>query len=129
MSCIRRLPLVCALAGLLCSAPLLVFAQTPSVLNGSGTEGRRVYSAVHQLSAMLACCACRAIAFALGLATTLALLGVFSSALGKSYGQIGEVLPIGTVFFQMLCLNRPPALPGAAAKFKMYNLYPKTTFE
>lgn len=31
----------------------------------------------------------------MGLATTLALLGVFSSILGKSYGQIGDALPIG----------------------------------
>ena len=38
---------------------------------------------------------CRAAAFASGLATTLALLGVVSSAVGKAYGQIGEGLPIG----------------------------------
>ena len=38
---------------------------------------------------------CRAAAFAFGLATTLALLGVISSAVGKAYGQIGEGLPIG----------------------------------
>ena len=38
---------------------------------------------------------CRAAAFAFGLATTLALLGVVSSAVGKAYGQIGEGLPVG----------------------------------
>lgn len=37
---------------------------------------------------------CRAASFAFGLATTLALLGVGSSFLGKAYGQIGSGLPI-----------------------------------
>ena len=36
----------------------------------------------------------RAASFAFGLATTLALLGVGSSFLGKAYGQIGSGLPI-----------------------------------
>lgn len=40
-------------------------------------------------------CTCRAGAFALGLATTLALLGVLSSAVGNAYGQIGDALPLG----------------------------------
>ncbi len=31
---------------------------------------------------------CRALSFAFGLATTLALLGVASSALGRTYGQV-----------------------------------------
>lgn len=34
------------------------------------------------------------IAFALGLATTLALLGVAASFAGKAYGQIGQGLPL-----------------------------------
>lgn len=34
------------------------------------------------------------IAFALGLATTLALLGVAASFAGKAYGQIGKGLPL-----------------------------------
>lgn len=34
------------------------------------------------------------IAFALGLATTLALLGVGASFAGKAYGQIGQGLPL-----------------------------------
>lgn len=38
---------------------------------------------------------CRAAAFALGLATTLALLGVVSSSVGNAYGQIGDALPLG----------------------------------
>ena len=37
----------------------------------------------------------RAITFAFGLATTLAALGIVSTYLGKSYGQIGRGLPIG----------------------------------
>ena len=41
--------------------------------------------------------ACRAGAFALGLATTLALLGVLSSAVGNAYGQIGNALPLGEI--------------------------------
>ena len=36
----------------------------------------------------------QAAAFSLGLATTLALLGVASSTLGKAYGQVGEGLPL-----------------------------------
>lgn len=34
------------------------------------------------------------IAFALGLATTLALLGIAASFAGKAYGQIGQGLPL-----------------------------------
>lgn len=34
------------------------------------------------------------VAFALGLATTLALLGVGASLAGKAYGQIGQGLPV-----------------------------------
>lgn len=45
-------------------------------------------------------CACRAAAFALGLASTLAVLGVVSTSLGRTYGSIGSGLPIGT----SLCL-------------------------
>lgn len=37
----------------------------------------------------------QAVSFSLGLATTLALLGVVSSLLGGAYGQIGAGLPIG----------------------------------
>ncbi|CAD7703978.1 unnamed protein product [Ostreobium quekettii] len=37
----------------------------------------------------------RSAAFSAGLATTLALLGVVSSGIGKAYGQIGNGLPIG----------------------------------
>lgn len=35
------------------------------------------------------------LSFSLGLATTLALLGVVASLAGKAYGQIGQGLPIG----------------------------------
>ena len=38
--------------------------------------------------------ACRATAFAFGLATMLALLGVASSLLGRTYGQFGQGLPV-----------------------------------
>lgn len=34
------------------------------------------------------------IAFAMGLATTLALLGVAASFAGKAYGQVGQGLPL-----------------------------------
>lgn len=34
------------------------------------------------------------VAFALGLATTLALLGVAASFAGKAYGQVGQGLPV-----------------------------------
>lgn len=34
------------------------------------------------------------VAFALGLATTLALLGVVASFAGKAYGQVGQGLPV-----------------------------------
>lgn len=44
----------------------------------------------------------RAAAFAFGLATTLALLGVVSSAVGKAYGQIGEGLPVGVALVAIL---------------------------
>ena len=45
-------------------------------------------------------CLSRAGAFALGLATTLALLGVLSSAVGNAYGQIGNALPLGMTHLQ-----------------------------
>lgn len=44
----------------------------------------------------------RAAAFAFGLATTLALLGVGSSLLGKTYGQIGGGLPIAVSIVAIL---------------------------
>lgn len=40
---------------------------------------------------------CRAVVFALGLASTLALLGVVSTYVGRAYGQIGSGLPIGAL--------------------------------
>ena len=46
--------------------------------------------------------ASRAAAFAFGLATTLALLGVGSSLLGKTYGQVGGGLPIVVSFVAIL---------------------------
>lgn len=39
----------------------------------------------------------KATAFALGLATTLALLGVASTALGTAYGKTGDTLPLGAL--------------------------------
>eukprot|EP00891_Asterochloris_glomerata_P000894 jgi/Astpho2/894/e_gw1.00016.200.1_t len=42
------------------------------------------------------------LSFAFGLATTLALLGVVSSAVGKAYGQIGEGLPVGVALVAIL---------------------------
>lgn len=53
------------------------------------------YTRHSSLLPFMPCWDCRAAAFAFGLATTLALLGVLSSFLGKSYGQIGDALPIG----------------------------------
>ena len=44
-------------------------------------------------------CGCRAGAFAAGLATTLAALGLVSTSLGKAYGSIGSGLPIGAFEF------------------------------
>ena len=40
--------------------------------------------------------ASRAVAFSLGLASTLAALGIVSTAVGRAYGSIGSGLPIGT---------------------------------
>ena len=45
---------------------------------------------------------CRAASFTFGLATTLALLGVGSSFLGKAYGQIGNGLPIAISLLAIL---------------------------
>ena len=44
----------------------------------------------------------QALAFSLGLATTLALLGIVSSSLGKAYGQFGEGLPLAVGFLAIL---------------------------
>ncbi len=44
----------------------------------------------------------RASSFALGLATTLAALGMLSSLGGRAYGQIGEGLPIAVALVAML---------------------------
>ena len=44
----------------------------------------------------------QAVSFSLGLATTLALLGVASSTLGKAYGQFGEGLPLGVGLLAIL---------------------------
>jgi cytochrome c-type biogenesis protein len=44
----------------------------------------------------------QAAAFSLGLATTLAALGVASSALGKAYGQYGDGLPIAVSLVAIL---------------------------
>ena len=46
--------------------------------------------------------ASQALSFSLGLATTLALLGIVSSSLGKAYGQFGEGLPLAVGFFAIL---------------------------
>lgn len=51
---------------------------------------------------MRCCCWPQAAAFSLGLATTLAALGVASSALGRAYGQMGEGLPIGVSIVAIL---------------------------
>ncbi|KAK4491996.1 hypothetical protein RD792_002783, partial [Penstemon davidsonii] len=42
------------------------------------------------------------VAFAMGLATTLALLGVAASSAGKAYGQIGQGLPVGASFLAVV---------------------------
>lgn len=47
-------------------------------------------------------CRYRAASFAFGLATTLALLGIGSSFLGKAYGQIGSGLPIAISLLAIL---------------------------
>lgn len=44
----------------------------------------------------------QAVSFSLGLATTLALLGIVSSSLGKAYGQFGEGLPLGVGLLAIL---------------------------
>jgi hypothetical protein len=45
---------------------------------------------------------CRATAFAFGLATTLAVLGVASSLLGRTYGQFGQGLPVAVSLVAIL---------------------------
>ena len=61
---------------------------------------------------LVACCQCRAISFSFGLATTLALLGVGSSLLGKTYGQIGSGLPIAVALVAIaMGLNLLEVLP------------------
>lgn len=42
------------------------------------------------------------IAFALGLATTLALLGIAAAFAGKAYGQIGQGLPVAASFLAIV---------------------------
>ena len=55
---------------------------------------------------------CRAVSFSFGLATTLALLGVGSSLLGKTYGQIGSGLPIAVALVAIaMGLNLLEVLP------------------
>lgn len=54
----------------------------------------------------------RAGAFALGLATTLAALGVVSTTVGNAYGQIGEILPLGVSLVAIVMgLNLLEVLP------------------
>ena len=55
---------------------------------------------------------CRATAFAFGLATMLALLGVASSLLGRTYGQFGQGLPVAvSVVAIAMGLNLLEVLP------------------
>lgn len=42
------------------------------------------------------------ISFSLGLATTLALLGIAASLAGKAYGQVGQGLPVAVSIFAMI---------------------------
>jgi len=46
--------------------------------------------------------ASQAVSFSFGLATTLALLGIASSSLGKVYGQYGEGLPLAVSLLAVL---------------------------
>lgn len=53
-----------------------------------------------------------AVAFALGLATTMAAMGVFAAELGKTYGQVGEGLPMVVSFLAIaMGLNLLEVLP------------------
>ena len=59
------------------------------------------------------------IAFSLGLATTLALLGVGASFAGKAYGQIGQGLPLAaSVLAVIMGLNLLEVLVEAALELK-----------
>lgn len=42
------------------------------------------------------------LAFAMGLATTLAVLGVAASFAGKAYGQVGQGLPLAASFLAVI---------------------------
>ncbi|CAK0743777.1 hypothetical protein CVIRNUC_001496 [Coccomyxa viridis] len=54
----------------------------------------------------------KAVSFSLGLATTLAVLGVFSSLLGRTYGQLGSGLPIAVALVAIaMGLNLLEVLP------------------
>ena len=69
-------------------------------------------TAPYQGVTLIACCRCRAVSFSFGLATTLALLGVGSSLLGKTYGQIGSGLPIAVALVAIaMGLNLLEVLP------------------
>jgi hypothetical protein len=49
--------------------------------------------------------ASRAVAFSLGLASTLAALGIVSTAVGRAYGSIGSGLPIGAKVGAFACAD------------------------
>lgn len=60
------------------------------------------------LNTFIICMSCigqvigNSLAFAMGLATTLAVLGVAASFAGKAYGQVGQGLPLAASFLAVI---------------------------
>lgn len=64
------------------------------------------------------------ISFAMGLASSLALLGIAASFAGKAYGQVGQGLPVAASFLAVvmgLNLLQVMCMLGATAILEMYN--------
>lgn len=86
----------------MCSGPLLLHTLPHASMQS--------HQGVHPCQNVSFCC--RAVSFSFGLATTLALLGVGSSLLGRTYGQIGSGLPIAVALVAIaMGLNLLAVLP------------------
>ena len=98
-------------SGLAYAAELTLWQQQRLLLKSSADQTCQM-TAPYQGMTLIACCQCRAVSFSFGLATTLALLGVGSSLLGKTYGQIGSGLPIAVALVAIaMGLNLLEVLP------------------